>query len=170
MKLFKILSLVVVVLTLSLSTVIAAEEKATGVKEPFWAERCDKTKKADGPKRGRCEISQSLVVKQNNQRFAEMAVSYPEGKAKARGVVIAPLGILLQAGMTMKIDDGKPFKFQARYCDVSGCHAFVDLSEEILDTMRNGKKITISFHALNQKQINVQMSLEGFGKALKGVS
>lgn len=135
-----------------------------------WTVRCNDKIKDEGTKRGRCEIFQSLIVKESKQRFVEMAISYPKDKTKARGVVVMPLGVLLQAGAQIKIDDGKPLKFHARYCDPSGCFGFLDLDEPLLDSMRKGTKIVLSFVAINTKTINVEMSLKDFAGALKEIS
>ena len=146
-----------------------------------WTVRCDKPKDADAkkdaveakddnaPKRGRCEIFQRLVVKETGQRFAEFAIGFPKDKATARGIIVAPLGILLSAGMMFKIDDGQAYKFEARYCDAGGCYAYVDLTDAILDAMSKGTKMTLSFQALNQKVMNIEMSLKDFGPALQKV-
>lgn len=148
-----------------------AEKPATASGTPkAWTVRCNKDIKDEGTKRGRCEIFQSLIVKETKQRFVEMAISYPKDKTKARGVVVMPLGILLEAGAQIKIDDGKPLKFHARYCDLNGCLGFLDLDEPLLDSMRKGTKVVLSFVAMNNKTINVEISLKDFATALKDIS
>jgi invasion protein IalB len=164
--------LVLVFCLLIVSPVSAAEtaRKNDVAPQALWSQRCNDKIKDEGTKRGRCEIFQRLIVKESGKRFVEAAVSYPKGKTKARGVFIVPLGILLQPGLILKVDDGKPFKFQVRYCDLDGCFGFVDLSEEILEIMRNGQKVTITFQALNKQEINAELGLKDFAKALKEVS
>ncbi len=158
----------------------AAEEAAKKTEKPVaaageaaqapWTVRCNKEIKDEGTKRGRCEIFQSLIVKETKQRFVEIAISYPKDKTKARGVIVVPLGIMLQAGAQIKVDNADPFKFQARYCDATGCFGFVDLDEKVLDSMRKGTKLVVSFVAMNKKTINVEMSLKDFARALKEIS
>lgn len=144
----------------------APAKKASG---EIWSERCNAKEKADGPKRGRCEVFQRLIVKDTGQRLVEVAVGFPREKKTARGIVIVPLGILLQSGVQLKIDDGEPFKFQIRYCDNAGCFGYVDLNDGILNTMRSGKKIVLTFQAAKGKTVNVELSLKDFSKALDQV-
>jgi invasion protein IalB len=147
-----------------------AEKTAEAPPGPAWVVRCNKEMKDEGTKRGRCEIVQRLIVKETGKRFIEAAVSFPKDKSDARGVFVVPLGILLQPGLQMKIDDGKPFKFQVRYCDGNGCFGYVDLNAQILDAMKKGTKLTLTFQALNQKVINVEITLKDFVTALQEVS
>jgi invasion protein IalB len=150
----------------------AAEKTSEKAGKP-WEVRCEKdpaTKKDEGPKRGRCEIFQRLTLKKTGERVMEAAIGFPKDKNTARGIFIAPLGILLQAGLQMKIDDGKPYKFQLRYCEKGGCFGFVDLGDSILKEMRRGKKLTVSFQASSKKNVNVEMTLDGFSGALDQIN
>ncbi len=150
-----------------------AVDPAPAASNKPWNVRCnkdDKGKEITEPKRGNCEIFQRLVVKESGKRFVEAAIGFPKDKSTARGIFIVPLGVLLQPGMTLKIDDGKEFKFQARYCDGSGCFGFVDLNDALLDSMRKGTKLTVTFQALNKKSIGVELTLKDFAAALKDIS
>lgn len=69
----------------------------------------------------------------------------------------------------MKIDDGKEFKFHVRYCDVNGCFAYIELNDEIISTMRKGKKLTVTFSTLDNNSINTQLTLNEFSQALDKV-
>ncbi|MCF8496580.1 MAG: invasion associated locus B family protein [Alphaproteobacteria bacterium] len=136
-----------------------------------WFVRCNQESPENvTAKRGKCEAFQRLVVKESKKRLAEFAIGFPDDKAEARGIVVLPLGILLQAGVEMKIDEGRSFKFDVRYCDNGGCYAYLNLTPEILDIMRGGTKATLSFMSAKPQTVNVEMSLEGFGKALAEVS
>ena len=164
---------------MALLPVVAYAEAAANAKAPaaasaapaaVWTERCNKNEKAEGPKRGRCEIFQRLIVKDTGQRVVEMAVGFPKDKQNARGIVITPLGILLQPGVQMKIDDRESFKFQLRFCDTAGCFGFIDLNEKVLSAMKTGQKILLTFQAVDGKNVNVELSLKDFAKALDGIS
>ena len=84
--------------------------------------------------------------------------------------LIDELGIALADGAQMKIDDGQAFKFNMRYCLKDGCYAFLNMNDKLLDMMRKGSKVTISFKTLADKEVNIVMSLSGFTKALKQIS
>ncbi len=138
-----------------------------------WIVRCndgvDGANKGD-TKRGRCEISQSLSQKETNDRVAEINIGYPDTNENAVGVVALPLGVLLQYGGQLQIDDGEPMKFQFRSCEPAGCFALIALDDELVQAMRRGNTAHVSFMLPNQKIVKLPFSLKGFTKALKEIS
>ena len=65
----------------------------------------------------------------------------------------------------MKVDDGTPQRLNFRACDRSGCYAMAPVSSTLLQTMRNGERLLVSFQNLEQKPIDVPLSLDGFDEA-----
>lgn len=136
-----------------------------------WKIRCNSEEaKAAEEKRGKCEVFQQLIVQESKQRFAEFAIGFPEGQTEARGIMILPLGILLEQGVEMKIDDQQSFKFKVRYCEPGGCAAFLSLNEQVLDMLRNGKTAKVTLQSAQGKTMSFEMSLKGFGDLFKQVS
>ncbi len=136
----------------------------------FWTVRCNKNE--DGTENrdpGSCEIFQRLVVQESGQRVAEFAIGFPADQDNARGVVILPLGILLEPGMQMIIDEGEPFTFRPRYCNANGCFAFLSLSDELLEKLKRGSQASILFLDTSGQTIRVNMSLKGITKALEEI-
>ncbi|NCC21777.1 MAG: hypothetical protein EOM26_04855 [Alphaproteobacteria bacterium] len=153
----------------------AGTEAAQNAPAELWSVRCAEGE--DGEKmqgRGGCEVFQRLVAAEGGQRVAEFAIGFPEDKEAARGVIILPLGILLHTGgdvatTQMMIDDGEPFSFRPRYCDLGGCYAYLNLNAAVLDMLRKGKQISFLFLDRQGKTIRVNMSLDGISKALKKI-
>lgn len=110
---------------------------------------------------------QRLIVKESNQRIAELAVGFPNDSGAARGVVILPLGVLLPSGVNMQIDDRKPFRFDLRYCLPDGCYGFISMKEPLLNILRKGNDLKLMFQTLDGKDMSIGMSLNGFTKALE---
>jgi invasion protein IalB len=145
-----------------------AKGKDNKVVETGWSVRCpDKAKEKDTAK---CEIFSKLEVEGTKARIAEFAIGFPEDKTlkkgNARGVIILPLGILLQEGITMTVDEGKPLAFTSRFCTKGGCFSFVDLDKDLIESMKKGKAINMRFKTGANQKANLIMSLENFGKAL----
>jgi invasion protein IalB len=133
-----------------------------------WTVRCADEKVKSG--RGSCEIYQRLIKEDTGTRFVETAIGYPGERKTAQGIFIVPLGVLLKPGVELQVDNAKPVKFQIRYCDGGGCFGFADLNEALIESMRKGAKMTVTFFALNGKKVSVEMSLEDFSKAMAQVS
>ena len=159
--------------SVSPSTNTASADQSTMPAGEAWFVRCNKDK--DGkdlaaPKKGDCEVFQKLIHNETKGRLVEFAVGYPPTQTAARGIVILPLGINVQAGAQIHVDKGKPFAVQIRYCDNGGCYAFMDASDELLSQMKSGQVMTITVQSMKPQNINIEMPLKGFGDALKKVS
>lgn len=151
------------VLLLCVSAGMAQQEPVA--QNGAWITRCQGE---EGPDNQPCEIFQRLLVKDTGQRIAEFAVGYPaDGQGYARGVAVLPLGIILDEDIAMQIDDGPRFSFKVRYCTQSGCFAFLDLNPDIVDMMKKGGDATFYFHILNGEPMSINLSLNGFTKALE---
>lgn len=131
----------------------------------FWTERCNE----EGDKY--CEVFQRLMIKENNQRLIEFAVGYPkDAKGVAQAAIVLPLGVLVNEGIALKVDEQAPAKAAFRTCIPEGCVVVMNLPEAFIATMKKGTKITVSFlDGGTGKQVNIDMSLQGFGKKVDGV-
>lgn len=175
-----LLSLFTLMLVLQVQSALAdtkaAATKANAASAPaapteFWSKRCQDLKGADGKATTHyCEIFQQLSMKEKDssklQRIVEFAIGYPPGEKKARGVLIMPLGVLLEEPMSLTIDDKNETKFSVRYCTGDGCFAFLTLPEDFLEKMGKGEKLSVNGKAMNGQDLHIILMLTGFGKAL----
>lgn len=135
-----------------------------------WSMRCNAEEDVKAQdKRGKCEIYQRQDVKESGQRVIEFAIGYPVEQKEARGIFILPMGILLQSGVKLAVDDQAPMNFQVRYCLPNGCYAFVSLNEEVLATLSKGTNASVEVVSADGKPLKIAMPLKGFSKALKQV-
>lgn len=147
----------------------AAAKKAptNEVVERGWTKRClEQPKGSTAPKN--CEVFQRADIKESGLRLAEFAIGFPEEKDKkdaVRGVVALPLGILLENGISMKIDDGKPVMFKSRYCTAAGCFSYISVDKALIASMKKGKNIVFQFKTSEGQDVNLIMGLQGFDKA-----
>jgi invasion protein IalB len=133
-----------------------------------WQRRCSK-QKVEEKEVEHCEIFQTLTMKENGKRFAEFAIGYPPDTAEARGIMILPLGSLLDTGVKMQIDEGRLYQFTFRYCLPSGCYAVLKLTSGIIDEMKKGTNAKIEMISVENKKYNVPFTLSGFTKAIDSV-
>ena len=143
--------------------VAQADANAQGEKKALWSVRCTA---AEGAPARECEIFQRLVVAKSGQRVAEFAVGFPKDKKEGRGVIVLPLGILLEEGIEMQVDQGQKFRFKPRYCTTEGCFAFINVDQALLDTLKSGGVMEFDAKAMNGKDVKIKMTLEGLAKAL----
>ena len=148
-----------------------AKAKSPEIVESGWSKRCSTDQKS-GKKQ--CEIFQRLGVKDASTRVAEFAVGFPpaaEGQEKgaARGVVVLPLGILLDDGIGMKIDDSKPYNFKIHFCNNSGCYGYIDMKKDFLDSMKKAKAVYFFCKSTDGQNVNLVLSTAGFEKVLSEI-
>ena len=140
--------------------------------ESDWAVRCSDGKPPGKTAAKNCEIFKLLQVSQSHMRVAEFAASFPDpaNTDLARGAVVLPLGILFDQGVTMKVDDNKPFVFRPQYCTNAGCFALIDLTKAVLDQMKKGEAVHFLFRTMTGQNVDLSLKLSGFGKTLKQVT
>lgn len=164
----RIFMAVLAVIFLTLAVWGGGAINAGAAEQEPWQKRCSKPK--DGKGAESCEIFQKLVVAKSGARFVEFAIGYPaDDKKVARGVFILPLGILLENGVKMTIDDGQAFKFNVRYCDQGGCYAFISLNEQLIDLMKKGSEAKVNFVGASGQAFNVGVTLKGFTTAVNQI-
>ncbi len=98
-------------------------------------------------------------------------VTSQDGKTiPATIVIVTPLGVLLRAGVGIKIDEqeprGAPFEICLRS---SGCVVQQPMNEVFLSEMKAGKKAVVQVIAASKQEITVDISLKGFTKAFKAL-
>ncbi|MCE9507751.1 MAG: invasion associated locus B family protein [Alphaproteobacteria bacterium] len=150
-------------------------EKSAGneIVERGWQQRCPKTKDKQTADKKQCEIFQRIDMKKNSLRLAEFAIGFPREKGMdsgaARGAIILPLGILLEQGAQMKIDDGKPLAFKIRFCTNTGCFSYLTFSKNVLNSMKKAKSVSFLFKTADGRKVNLVMGLGSFEKALQEI-
>lgn len=148
-----------------------AEQGGTGTNiadvKDAWDVRCDEPAEGEAKEsEAYCEIVQRLSITETGQRLIELAIGYPGDSETARGVFILPTGILLEPGVKIVIDDNAPFSFRVRYCLPDGCFGFINLNDDVLKLFREGSVAKVILARPNAQNLEIQMPLSGFSKAL----
>ncbi len=118
-----------------------------------------------GAKHEICAAVQTVTDENNdNVGLAVYVQKFSSGEQIIR--VIAPLGILLLRGLTLKVDDqdfgGVPF-FR---CHVVGCQAQLVLDDKLLQKLTTGKTAIFIIYRTEEAGIGIPISLAGFKDAL----
>lgn len=129
-----------------------------------WNLRCDP---ANEQQDKQCEIFQRLDMKETGQRLTEFVVTKIKGEKNPRAIIILPLGVLVEPGALLSVDDKNEMKMSVRYCVPQGCFAFMDLQKGDIKALRKGKEAKLIFVAQNLQKVSVPFTLEGFNKAYK---
>ena len=128
---------------------------------PNWRVIC--TNNADAGVLG-CSMSQTVFVENTNQRIVAMELILGDDGPVA--VFALPHGLDLQAGVTILFDEEEEGQnFPINTADQNGALAQVSVSDELLESMRNGLLMTVQVANTSGQRLNLQMSLVGFSRS-----
>ncbi|MFI0849458.1 invasion associated locus B family protein [Mesorhizobium sp. IMUNJ 23232] len=112
-----------------------------------------------------CSISQQQT-QQNGQRV--LAIELLKGAdGSVAGNLFLPFGLLLDAGVTLQIDDGKP-REPVRFstCLPAGCLVPLSFDAKTIAALRTGTTLRIKAKSIDQKEVALSVSLKGLAAAL----
>ncbi len=132
----------------------------------------DWTVKCEGGDGGteRCVAFQNIVVTQSRQQLLTVAAGYLGPKGEPWVILTVPLGVLLQSGVALKVDEGPRFDAVFKICTAKGCEAGISPEDDVLWLMESGLVARIAFlDGITGRQITVPVSLKGFSAAFQAL-
>jgi len=154
----------------------AAKGKAAGEQQqqqqqqkpapPAWISRCASTSRKTVPQ---CAIEQTAVLTKTGQLMASVSVRIPANSTKPVLMIHVPVGLYLPAGISLQVDDLPQTHFTVQTCDLKGCYAGEQLSDQLLNAMKSGTKLLVIFQNLQKKSISVPLTLGDFDEAYKRI-
>ncbi|WP_170560599.1 invasion associated locus B family protein [Ruegeria atlantica] len=141
--------------SMGLAQSLAAQEDAP----PPWSVNCG------NPGNGTelvCEMTQSIVLTENNQRLTSIAFVKPSGKDETETVLTLPFGLLFSEGVIAKVDNVEVARLEFLTCEAQGCFARSPVSSEWMNAMRAGDQLTIESKNTARDPISFGFDLTGF--------
>jgi invasion protein IalB len=124
-----------------------------------WEMRCDASAVA---RRQQCALVQSIAaVDRPKVTLVVTALKTDEGKARLLRV-IAPLGLLIPAGLGLKVDQIEVGRAGFVRCLDTGCVAEVAMEDKLIEQLGAGKQATFTVFATPNDGIGVPLTLAGF--------
>ena len=140
----------------------AAPVAAQGVvKNTFgdWQLRCETPA---GAKAEQCALVQNVAA-EDRPNVTLLVIMLKTADAKSRLLrVVAPLGVLLPAGLGLKIDQTDVGRAGFVRCLTTGCVAEVVLEDNLLNQLKSGKTATFIVFQTPEEGVGIPVSLEGF--------
>jgi invasion protein IalB len=131
----------------------------------FWTKVCQKGPEADAKQV--CFLARSARV-ESGMPVAVVVLVEPEGEARKSLRVTLPLGVSLQAGTRVIIDNGQPLTGPYVICLSEGCMAEYEASDEMITKMKSGQTLHVQGINGSGQPINIPMPLADFAKAYDG--
>jgi invasion protein IalB len=149
-------------------SLLAAFSTATGpafaqgvvkLKHGGWETRCETPPGASGEQ---CAIVES-VVDDDRPNITLVIIALKTADRKSRLLrVIAPLGVLLPAGIGIRVDKDDLGRMNFVRCLPNGCVAEVFLDDKLLGKLEAGAQVTFVLFETPEEGVGVPTKLEGF--------
>src|SRR5215210_8134028 len=152
--------------TAALAAVLMAAAGAASaqgvVKNTFgdWQMRCETP---PGAKNEQCALVQNVMAEDRpNLTLLIIALKTADGKSRLLRMV-APLGILIPAGVGLRIDQNDIGRAGYVRCLTTGCIAEAVLDDTLLNQLKGGQTATFIVFQTPEEGVGVPVSLSGFG-------
>src|SRR4051812_8273662 len=150
-------------------TGVAGAASAQGVvKNTFgdWQMRCETP---PGGKSEQCALVQNVMAEDRpNLTLLVIALKTADGKSRLLRMV-APLGILIPAGIGLRIDQADIGRAGYVRCLTTGCIAEAVLDDTLLNQLKGGQTATFIVFQTPEEGVGVPVSLNGFGAGFDGL-
>jgi len=124
-----------------------------------WEMRCETP---PGASSKQCALIQSVAAQDRpNVNLVVIALKTADGKSRLLRV-IAPLGVLLPAGLGLKIDQTDVGRAGFVRCLPSGCIAEVVMQDKLIQELGSGKTATFIIFETPEQGIGIPLTLAGF--------
>lgn len=158
---------------LALAAAAAALSVAASAAEPQkfgdWILRCDSPVEGKGDV---CYLNQTINYKKGKVkgRLLDVKIGTVGGGKDFFAVLMLPLGLSLQSGAALQVDDAKQVPLTILTCTKAGCRSQLKMTGELLTGFRKGVKLKIGFIPFRGKRtVVVEASLTGFTSAFKAL-
>lgn len=129
-----------------------------------WQMRCETP---PGARAEQCALVQNVAADDRpNVTLLVIALKTADNQNRLLRVV-APLGILLPAGLGLRIDDRDIGRAGFVRCLSTGCIAEVVMDDSLVDGLRKGQTATFIVFQTPEEGIGIPVSLNGFGEGLE---
>ncbi|MDB5511556.1 MAG: invasion-associated locus family protein [Enterovirga sp.] len=127
-----------------------------------WQLRCETPA---GAKTEQCALVQNVAA-EDRPNVTLLVIVLKTADAKSRLLrVVAPLGVLLPAGLGLKIDQTDVGRAGFVRCLTTGCVAEVVMEDNLLNQLKTGKTATFIVFQTPEEGVGIPVSLEGFAPA-----
>jgi invasion protein IalB len=116
-----------------------------------------------------CSMEQTVVLTNTGQLLASILVRVPTDTHQPVMMIQVPVGLYLPAGLNLQIDEGKPQPVPLQTCDLKGCYAGMQISPELIASLKAGKRLTMTFQNLAKNNVVVPMALDNFADAYQKI-
>jgi invasion protein IalB len=136
--------------------------------EDAWVKLCMRNEQTQNKEI--CLINHEGLEPNTGMVLIAAAVRKVEGEEKQQLLIRVPTAyaLVMPPGVELKIDEEPPIKLQYAICFPTSCQVQLELTKELMDSMRKGKQMVVAALNIQQKTMGFPVPLTGFSKAYDG--
>ncbi|NJL08708.1 MAG: invasion associated locus B family protein [Methylacidiphilales bacterium] len=140
-----------------------APQQAPAISTP-WTKLCNTDPQAN---KEVCLVTQEIRA-ETGQFLASVAIREVQGDPKKTFIIAVPVGMVIQPGLRVVIDQQPPTTAKYAVCFPNACYGDMEVNADFIKKMKAGQGMTVQ--TINQagRTVSFTMSLAGFGKAYDG--
>jgi invasion protein IalB len=128
-----------------------------------WTKICQTNEQT---KKEACVVTQNLHA-ETGQMLAAVTVIEEKGAQKLFRIAV-PLGMLLEPGLRVVVDQNQPIEAKYAICVPDGCFADLQVNDDFLNNLKKGKALIVQTINHVGRTVNITFPLTDFGKAYEG--
>ena len=132
-----------------------------------WQVRCDSPPEGQ---ENQCALVQSVTAEDRPEVGLTIIVVKTVEQKSTLLRVLAPMGVLLPAGLGLKIDEVDVGRVGFVRCLPNGCVAEVVMDDNLLKQLRTGQTATFIIFQTPEEGIGFPINLKGFGEGVDSLS
>ncbi len=129
-----------------------------------WTKVCGKDPQAA---KEICMITQDFTA-ETGQPLASAAIREVKDEPTKKFIVSVPVGMLLQPGTRVIIDQQPPLALKYEICFPNGCFAGMDVNADFVTKLKKAQNVTIQALQMGGRTLNFVMPAKDFAKAYDG--
>jgi invasion protein IalB len=129
-----------------------------------WMKVCGKG--ADTANKQVCVVTKDARL-ENGMPVAIVQLFEPEGQEKVLRVTV-PLGMQLQHGTRVIVDQNTPMQAQYKICFPVGCMSDYPANDDLINKMKKGQQLTVQAINMQGSAVSLPLPLAEFAKAYDG--
>jgi invasion protein IalB len=128
-----------------------------------WTKICQNNEQT---KKETCVVTQNLHA-ETGQMLAAVTVIEEKGAQKLFRVAV-PLGMMLEPGLRIVIDQNAPLETKYAICVPDGCFADLQINDDFIGGLKKGKALVVQTINHVGRTVNITFPLTDFGKSYDG--
>lgn len=129
-----------------------------------WVKICQKI---DGSEKEGCVVSEEVRA-DNGAFLASVALQEVVGEPRRQLIIAVPLGMALQAGLLIRVDQERAVPAKFGTCLQNGCFAGIDVGTDLLAGLKKGQNLLITVRNAQGLALDLALPLASFAKVQEG--